>query len=170
MRMHQKTTIRPQWLGRALIGLLAAWVSGACYSYVPLDGPAPVGTEVRARLTTEKALEESELLGVLTPDYEGRVMGVTSDSLMLSVITARAVGPSQVQTARRVVGLPMTGVAGLEERQLSGVRTAVAVAGGAGVVAALVAGVLTVGGDSGGGGGGSGENAFRSVFGFLWPF
>ncbi|NNF26605.1 MAG: hypothetical protein HKN73_05265 [Gemmatimonadetes bacterium] len=168
--MHQKTTGRSKRFDRVLMGLLAAWVSGACYSYVPLDGPAPVGTEVRARLTTEKALEESELLGVLTQDYEGRVMGVTSDSLMLSVIAARAVGPSHVQTARRTVGLSMTGVAGLEERQLSGVRTAAAVAGGAGVIAALVAGVLTVGGDSGGDGGGSGENAFRSVFGFIWPF
>ena len=152
------------------MGLMAIGFSGACYSYVPLDGPAGVGTEVRARLTTQKALEESELLGVLTQDYEGRVMGVSSDSLMLSVIAARAVGPTQVQTARRIVGLPMTGVAGLEERQLSGIRTAAAVAGAGAVAYALVAGVLTVGGDSGGDNGGGGDNAFRSLFGFFWPF
>ena len=170
MRRPEGTREQSRWLGRTGATLLAVWVSGACYSYVPLDGPAPVGTEVRARLTNEKALEESELLGVLTQNYEGRVMGVTSDSLMLSVIAARAVGPSQVQTARRTVGLPMTGVAGLEQRQLSGVRTAVAVGGGAAIVAAMVAGILEVGGDTGGDGGGSGENAFGSLLGFLWPF
>ncbi|MDH3225341.1 MAG: hypothetical protein OEO23_16590, partial [Gemmatimonadota bacterium] len=142
----------------AVAAVLAIWISGACYSYVPIQGPAPVGTDVRARLTTEKALQESELLGVITQDYQGRVMGVTSDSLMISVISARAVGPTQTQTARRIVGLSMTQVAGLERRELSGVRTTAAVLGGAGVMAAMVAGILEVGGDGGDGGGGSGEN------------
>lgn len=137
-----------------------------CYSYIPLEGPAPVGSEVRAHLTDEIALKESELTGVLTQDYSGRVMAVTSDSLMLSIISARAVGAAQTQTARRIVGLPMTGVDGLEERKLSGVRTALAVAGGGAAVVAIVGGILTVGGNGGGDDNGGGETAFR----FFWPF
>ena len=153
-------------LGGSAVALATVFVLTGCYSYVPLEGPAPVGSEVRAHLTNETALKESELTGVLTQDYSGRVMAITSDSLMLSVIAARAIGAAQTRTARRIVGLPMTGVEGLEERKLSGIRTALAVAGGGAAVAAIVGGILTVGGNSGGDDGGGGDTAFR----FFWPF
>jgi len=154
---------------RTALVVVATTAGTACYSYMPIDGPAVVGSEVRARLTRETALDQSELTGVLTQNYQGRVMAITSDSIRLSIVSGRAIGPTQTQTARRIVGLPMTGVQGLEERKLSGARTALAVAGAGAVVAAVVGGVLVGGGDSGGDGG-NGDNAFRPIFGFRWPF
>lgn len=162
-----KTMLRASLRTLLIVGVLGG--GSACYSYAPVEGPVVVGSEVRARLSRETALDESELTGVLTQTYQGRVMAATGDSIRLSIISARAVGPTSVQTARRIVALSMDGLLGLEERELSGVRTALAVAGAGAAVAGIVGGILVVGG-SGGDGDGGGDNAFRPIFGFRWPF
>ncbi|MGI9627463.1 MAG: hypothetical protein ACR2QM_11555, partial [Longimicrobiales bacterium] len=102
-------------IGRGAL-ILSFGVLTACYGYEPVDGPVPVGSDARARLTQETALAESELLGVLTQDYQGRVAGMTEDSIMISVIAARAIGTVTTQTVRRTVKLPLTGVQQLSQR------------------------------------------------------
>ena len=143
--------------------VLFALVSAGCYSYIPATGDLSAGAQVRARLTAEAALQESELTGALTQSLQGRLLSITNDSLQISIVAARAVGVGQTQTARRTVGLPRASVTELFERRLSAVRTGATVLVAGGVAAAILGGVLTTGGDSGGGDGG-GDPAFRALF------
>ena len=150
---------------KSLVLPLALLVSGACYNYAPVQGPPPVGSDVRAVLTAEQALDLSDRTGQVSRSYDGRLLGATDDSLSISVVTARSSSEfTGSQTLRQTLTFPLTGVEELSERELSTTKTlAVAVIAGAAAAAALNS-VIETGGTTGDGGGGEPTGGFLPIF------
>lgn len=97
-----------------------------CYAFVPIEGPAPVGSDVRATLTDEEALRVSRQTGDLSRIVDGRLVGATDDSVVVSVVTFRAASEvSGSRQLRQSVVIPRNGMEQLASRRLSMWRTGV---------------------------------------------
>ena len=165
MRKRSETRVgRPdtrQWSAFLTAALLVGFLTG-CYTYRPLTGPPADGASIRAVLTAEAAVRESELRGELIQFMDGTVVGTGGDSVSISVVANRAIGSTHVRDLRQVVKLGRDDVTLFSERQMSWAKTALVVVGAAGGVALLL-GTLEAGGNAGGDGGG-GDTALRGGF------
>ncbi len=108
--------------------------SGACYRYAPRqDLPAP-GAHVRAYLTVDGAIGEGSTYGSSAGFLEGTVVPSPPDELVLDVVGTRGQTAFQDFVFTSHHSIPMREVARIEERRLSGRRTA-AMAIGFGIIA-----------------------------------
>lgn len=130
---------------------LAAWLLSACYGYVPVAQPPAAEAQVRVTLTDAGT---ATMVGAVGPSIElidGRLVRADADSVVLGVTQTTSRRGVESDWRGERIAVPRSGVATVEARRLSRVRTALAVAGG---VAVLVAGA--VGFNRGVGSGGSG--------------
>lgn len=139
---------------RAAVALAALWFSAACYTYRPISGMPPVGSDVRVTVTDAEALRLREQTGDLAHDLDGRFTGTSGDTLFLSVITYRTEATSGSRQMRQALAISRDGLDGLASRRLSYLRTGILGAlAGTGMV--LVMREVVVGGtntDNGDGG------------------
>ena len=83
-----------------------------------------VGTDVRATVTDEEALKLSSQTGQLSRTVDGRLVGLTDDSVFVSVVTFRAVSEvSGSRQFRQSLVIPRSGLEALESRELSVMRS-----------------------------------------------
>ena len=110
------------WAVAALLGL---WFSTACYTYRPIMGTPPVGSDVRVTVTDEEALRLREQTGELAHNLDGRFTGISGDTLFLSVATYRTEATSGSRQMRRALAISQDGLEGLASRRLSYLRTGI---------------------------------------------
>jgi hypothetical protein len=124
-----------------LLGLAAVLLLAACSVYVPqpLATPPPVGTQVRARLTTPGAVRISRLFGQPVQELEGQVVHLRGDSLGLSLLSATEYG--RPWDAVDTLMVAQGEVHQFDEKRLDGRKTALLV-GGVGIVSGIVIGAL----------------------------
>jgi len=132
-----KRTIRR--VRSAAVTTAALCITSGCYTFAPVQGTPSVGSEVRATVTDEEALRLGRQTGELARTVEGRLVGVTDDSVIVSVVTFRAVSEvSGSRQLRQSLVIPRNGLAELATRELSAWRTGVLAALGASAVAMAV--------------------------------
>jgi hypothetical protein len=133
----------------AVLILLA--LSG-CVSYTPLlgDPPAP-GQEVRLELTPEARFRMVGLLGRDIARLEGRMLGrsAAGDSLQVMVLGPQ-VGATRTQPARIPVNLHPSEIVGVDRKQLSKSRTALAATALTALAVTLYRSIVRGGGKFGG--------------------
>lgn len=150
--------------------LCCAATGAACYTFVPVESPAP-GTTVRANVHVRSALSGSNGTAE-TASVEGMVVSA-GDSLVLEARNLVQLGAYrdvvQVDTFR----IPSTELASIEEQQFSAPKTiglSVLIAGGTAFLAATALGLT--GGESGGGKGGdppvNGQVILKPLIGAVW--
>jgi hypothetical protein len=142
---------------KGVLGIAAAALSLGCYTYAPVTLDAvPVGSEVRALLSTEAELALRDSLGTELHPLQGTLVDRQPGRLLLSVRTgvgARELG-SQVLYQR--VGVTPQDVLRVDVRRLQRTKTValgVAIAGVATLVTLGALGKLNPGRPDGGGGG-----------------
>ena len=99
-----------------------------CYTYAPVATPAP-GAHVRASLTVEGAVRQSEVLGRPERTLTGRIVSLDDQALALDVITASTRGQLREIVLRDTLVIAVDQVTAIEERRLSWARTGVVFAG-----------------------------------------
>ncbi len=98
--------------------------AGGCYTFTAVEGPAPVGADVRVTVTDEEALRLSRQTGDLSRTVDGRLVGATDDSVFVSVVTFRAVSEiSGSRQLRQSLVIPRSGLEELATRELSALRS-----------------------------------------------
>ena len=148
-----------------VLSLFGIWVVlSGCFKYVPIGSTAPdPGTTIRAHLTDSAAAVLAPTVGPGIGALEGRVLRRDGSAIELAVSAARFRfgGGSQARYGESLA-VPRFGIAAVEQRKLSPVRTAL-LAGG--VVLGAVGMVLAVDAVAGGGGssGGTGPPPVRVV-------
>lgn len=141
---------------RAMVGVAcAAILSSACYSYAPVERPAPGSTvrihvPVRSAVAGRNVQEESV-------SFEGTVLSF-GDSLYLQTTSRREYGAFREVFEFDTLHVDPRNLMGMEERYLSKPKTygfvALVTAGAAGLVVAAVNAAGGSGGDGNGNGGG----------------
>lgn len=129
----------------AVVVTLALCHAGGCYTFAAVQGDPTVGTDVRATVTDEEALKLSSQTGQLSRSVDGRLVGLTDDSVFVSVVTFRAVSEvSGSRQFRQSLVIPRSSLEALETRELSVMRSslvgALAATGVALVINQVVAG------------------------------
>ncbi|MDE2751776.1 MAG: hypothetical protein OXI83_04295, partial [Gemmatimonadota bacterium] len=119
--------------------MAALYIGSGCYTFATVQGTAPVGADVRATVTDEEALRLGRQTGELARSVEGRLVGVTDDSVVVSVVTFRAVSEiSGSRQLRQSLVIPRSGLEELAIREPSawrrGVLGVLAASGGALVI------------------------------------
>ncbi len=128
-----------------LVTVALCFASG-CYTFTAVQGTPAIGTDVRATVTDEEALRLGRQTGELSRSVEGRLVGITNDSVVVSVVAFRAV--SEVAGSRQLrqsLVIPRSGLEELATRELSAWRTGVLGALGASAVAMVINQVVTGG-------------------------
>lgn len=130
---------------RAATYLFASCLVSSCYTYVPIQGPAPVGADVRVTVTDEQALRLSDHTGDLSRTLDGRLVGATDDSVFVSVVTFRIASEvSGSRQLRQSLVIPRDGLEDFARRELavwrSGLLGALAASGVALVINQVVVG------------------------------
>ena len=141
---------------KEVLGVAVAALSLGCYTYAPVTLDAvPVGSEVRALLSTEAELALKDSLGMSLHPLQGTLVNREQGRLLLAVragVGARELG-SQVLYQR--VGVAPQDVLRVDVRRLQPTKTvalAVAIAGAATLVTLGAFGKLNPGSPGGGGG------------------
>ena len=135
-----------RWFRAAVLAIAALCATGGCYTFAIVQGTPPVGADVRATVTDEEALRLGRQTGDLSRSVEGRLVGVTDDSVVVSVVTFRAVSEvSGSRQLRQSLIIPRSGLEELATRELSAWRTGVLGALGASAVALVINHVVTGG-------------------------
>lgn len=125
-----------------LLGVLTLVTSG-CYRYTQVE-TARLGMEVRAQLEAEAAARRSQGLDEPITSYDGTVVDVTDDTLMLDVLVARSASAFQDVEVRDTVRLGTSEVRRIMQRRIAPLQTAlVTIAAGVGAFA-LVKGIDAV--------------------------
>ena len=132
-------------IGRRLVALSLPLMA-ACYVYVPVEQPSP-GSQVRASLTVEGAVRQSDVMGRPMRNFNGRFVSLDSETLALDVITASTRGQLREIVLRDTLSIPRDQVMVIEGRELSWVRTGVIGAGAAAAVV-VIFNSLTSGGEN----------------------
>ncbi len=84
-----------------------------------------VGADIRATVIDEEALKLSSQTGELSRTLDGRLVGITDDSLFVSIATFRgATAVSGSRQFRQSLVIPRDGLETLEARELSVWRSA----------------------------------------------
>jgi len=131
-----------------------------CYTYRPLENPAPPpGQRVSAQLTTEGSRELTGQIGPEILHVEGLVVSADSTALDLEVREIESVRGIRSDWHGEHVRLPRQSVAGLQERKLSVGGTTLL--GGVVVAGLYAAYQLFAGGGSVEGAGGQGGSVGR---------
>lgn len=131
----------------ARLSVLGAFVLSGCYTYVPVEQPAP-GTPVRVRMPVSSAVEGSSRIPESVM-IEGRVIAFT-DTLRMEMRNEQRMGTRSF-VAVDTIRIAASSLADLEERVFSRSRTAVFAGALLGGVALATWGIATVtGGDDGG--------------------
>ena len=129
-----------------MLATAALYFASGCYTFTAVQANSPVGTDVRATVTDEEALRLSRQTGDLSRSVEGRLVGVTDDSLVVSVVTFRAESVvSGSRQLRQSLVIPRSGLEELATRELSAWRTSILGALGASAVAMVINQVVTGG-------------------------
>ena len=129
-----------------MLATAALYVASGCYTFATVQGTPPVGTDVRATVADEEALRLSRQTGELARSVEGRLVGVTDDSVVVSVVTFRAVSEvSGSRQLRQSLVIPRSGLEQLATRELSLWRSGVLGVLGASAVAMVINQVVTGG-------------------------
>lgn len=137
-----------------------ALLTPACYTYTPVQSPAP-GMDVRAQLETEAAVRRSQGLDDAVMRYDGVIVDITPETLSLDVVVARSTSAFQEITLRDTIAFRTGEVRAIMQRRLAPGRTAL-VTLGVGVAAfAIVKGIDTVVGGTDGDGNGTPPPAMR---------
>lgn len=116
-------------------------LSAGCFNYRPASlTELKPGETVRVYLTREQAGELDELIGLTGRQLVGNVVESGNARLLLDVPAAVVNDPTTgARTLKQRVALPLAGVMELEQRKLSGWRTALAVVGITAAMGGLVA-------------------------------
>ena len=131
---------------RATLAVAALYAIGGCYTFSSLQGNPAVGTDVRATMTDEEALRVGRQTGELSRFIDGRLVGVSSDSVVVSVVTLRAVSEvAGSRQLRQTVVIRRSGLEELASRDLSIWRSGLLGVVGGAVVAAVIHEVATGG-------------------------
>jgi hypothetical protein len=110
---------------RATLGVVGATLSLGCYTYVPATLEAvPVGTEVRALLSTEKELALRDSLGIEPHPLHGTLVDRQDGRLLLSVRTAIGSRELGSQLLYQRVGVTPQDVLRVDVRRLQRTKTA----------------------------------------------
>lgn len=119
-----KRTIRR--FGSASLAMAALYIASGCYTFAPVQGTPSVGADIRATVTDEEALRLGRQTGELARSVEGRLVGVTDDSVVVSVVTFRAQSAvSGSRQLRQSLVIPRSGLEELAIRELSAWRSGV---------------------------------------------
>lgn len=107
------------------LALFTAILTLGCYKHIPVDLDAvPLGTQVRALLTTEGRIGVRMRAGLVVESLKGTLVQRNADTLMIAV---RWVGPWSDHGRRpsviRRVKVPRAHVAHLDRRELDKVKT-----------------------------------------------
>jgi len=122
---------------RRTVAVIALATTGACYTSYPLESfPPAVGNDVVAMLTDNGAADLASVVGPRVSGLSGRYMGLSGDTLMLSVKTVIKRDGNEEFWKGEQVGVPRADVSHLSRRDFSSAKS-FAVVGG--VIAALVA-------------------------------
>ncbi len=122
-------------------------LGAGCYTFSPVTGSPAIGTDVRATVTDAEALRLSDQTGQIALSLDGRVMGVSEDSITVSTVTFRTISEvSGSRQLRQLVTMSRAGIEGLATRELSAWRSGLAGAVLASAIYAVV-GPLTTGGN-----------------------
>jgi hypothetical protein len=136
--------------------LLVLLLVGGCYSYQPLESPAPAsGTEVSADLTDSGSLAMASQIGPGVTSVRGEVVESSPDGLLLALISVMGRNDQEVLWSGEQVRIPRTTVARMQQRRFAPGKT---ILFGGVVASGLFAAVKAFTGGSIGGGGGSGSN------------
>ena len=142
---------------RAALGGVGAALSLECYTYVPATLEAvPVGTEVRAMLSTEKELALRDSLGVELRPLHGTLVDRQDGRLLLSVRTAIGSRELGSQVLYQRVAVTPEDVLRVDVRRLQRTKTAAfafALAGAGTLLVIATVAILRPGTPGGGGGG-----------------
>ena len=133
-------------LRRAALLAVAVGMSTACYSYRPIEQPRP-GSAVRASLTVEGAVRQSEFLGEPIRSLTGKFVTTDAAGVHLDIITGASRGTFNDIVLRDTLAIPTNQIVVMEERELSWIRTGVLTVGAA-IVAGVAIGSLTGGGEN----------------------
>jgi hypothetical protein len=140
-------------LMRAL-ALLVVLVVNGCYSYHPLESPAPAsGTRVAADLTDSGSLAMASQIGPGIISVRGEVVESSSDGLLLALISVLGRNDQEMFWRGEQVQIPLITVARVQQRRFALGKT---ILFGGVVVGGLFAAVAAFTGDGSGGGGGGG--------------
>jgi len=123
---------------RKTVAVITLATTGACYSSIPLESfpPAP-GNDLVAMLTDTGAVELASVVGPRVTGLSGRYLGLTGDTLLLSVKTViKRDGNEEFWRGERV-GVPRTSVAHLSRREFSKTRSGA-------IIGAFVAGLVGI--------------------------
>ena len=120
------------------------FVGSACYTYRPIENPEP-GAPVRASLTVEGSVRQSEYLGTATRSLSGKFVSAAANEVQLDVITAQSRGTFNDIILRDTLTIPNDQVVLLEGREISWLKTGI-IAVAVTTVAALGFGSVTSGG------------------------
>ena len=132
---------------RTVLALVVLWHSAACYTYRPIAGVPPVGSDVRVTVTDEEALRLREQTGDISLTVDGRFTGTSGDTLYLSVVTFRASATSGSRQMRQALAISRDGLEGFASKEWSYVRSGIVGAlAGTGIV--FVMREVIVGGSS----------------------
>lgn len=133
------------------LGALLSLGSG-CYTYQVVQQPRS-GAEVRAVLTVEGAVRQSERLGQPIRSLSGRFVAGDDARLHLDVITGQSRGTFNDIVLRDTLAVPRDQIVALEEREVSWIRTALVGVAAAAVAVVAIGSVTSGGGDIEGGSG-----------------
>lgn len=120
-------------------------VSSACYTYTPVEQPMP-GAQVRAALTVEGSVRQSEFLGEPIRSLSGRFVSSDANAVQLDIVTASSRGTFNDIVLRDTLAIPAAQIVVMEEREISWLRTAVVFAAAA-TVGVVAISSLTNGGE-----------------------
>ena len=142
---------------RARLGVAAAAFGLGCYRYVPATlETVPLGTEVRALVSTEREIALRDSLGVTLHPLHGRLVEREEGRVLLAVRTAVGSSAFGSQPLYQHIGLTQQDVLHVDVRRLQRGKTtalALVVASAATLVTLGLLGKLNAGSPGGGGGG-----------------
>lgn len=136
---------------RASILIAAAYLTSACYNYLPLTTPSPEpGTYVVVTLSDAGSLGLAPYLGPNVFVVRGRYVRDADQGVVVSVSSIELVRGDQVDWAGEQVTLPNKDIAAVRVRQLSKRRSALLVGVGITGLVATTAAFALAGGDNSG--------------------
>ncbi len=131
-----------------LLGALLLVPLAACHTFAPVQrGDLVPGQSILVTLTPQASADQVQALGSLRRSVQGTVRDVEGSTLGLTLASAN--GEAASSGLRTYLELPWNGVAGIEQKEFSWLRTGL-FAGGAALVTVVI---LNVADDSGGGDG-----------------
>lgn len=149
----------------ALVPLLLAAAATACYTYAPLEGVPPVGSDVRVNLSDDEALRVSGQTGELSRTIDGRYTGAAGDTIFLSVATFRVPeAGSGSRQFRQSLAISREGLDGFSGRELSLVRSGIVAGLAAGGIVLVISEVVAGGGNDPDGDGGNPTGTLIPIF------